>query len=147
MKEADRVLRSFVADGPTADEVVALRDRAVFSEVGSFESEAASFETSAKAASVYGSWLLVGQPTDMAHAFRHRLAQVTSEAVKAAAARYLDADRMRFVVVGDGAALKGPLAALGWGPIEMRGPDGAVVKGDASDHGGKPGVESSAKRR
>ena len=73
-----------------------------------------------------------------------RLAQVTRESVKAAAARYLDADRIRVVVVGDGAALKEPLAALGWGPVEMRGTDGFLV--DKSGRG-KPGVESLAKRR
>jgi hypothetical protein len=78
----------------------------------------------------------------MALSRRQRLTQVTRDAVKAAAAKYLDADRVRIVVVGDGAALKEPLAALGWGAVEQRGPDGAVVPA-----GSKRGVESLAKGR
>jgi hypothetical protein len=56
--------------------------------------------------------------------------------------RYLDADRMRVVVAGDAAALREPLAALGWGPVEMRGSDGLPAHPTA-----KAGVESLPKRR
>jgi hypothetical protein len=53
---------------------------------------------------------------------------VTADAVKSAAARYLDADHMRTVIVGDWAKLRGSLVALGWGPIEVRNAAGALQR-------------------
>jgi zinc protease len=142
LKEIDRILRSLAADGPTDDEVAALRDRAIFS-------QAASFETSVEVASVYGGWLLAGQSPDMAISRTQRLTQVTRDTVKAAAGRYLDGDHVRVVVVGDAAALKEPLAALGWGPVELRGSDGGRATAGSPGRGAspKPGVESHSKGR
>jgi predicted Zn-dependent peptidase len=137
LKETDAILRAFAGQGPSEDEVKALRDRAL-------SWTASAFETTAEADRVYGDYLVAGQPPDMAVTRKDRLAQVTAGSVKAAAAQYLDPDRMRYVVAGDAAALKGPLEALGWGPVEVRGTDGVLVH---SPTNGKPGVEPQAKRR
>jgi predicted Zn-dependent peptidase len=135
LKEADGVLRALVSAGPTEEEATASRDHEIFS-------QAAGFERVSDAAAHYSDWVLVGQSPDMAVTRGQRLAEVSQASVKGAAGRYLDADRMRVVVVGDAAALREPLAALGWGPVEMRGTDGIPVHASA-----KAGVESLSKRR
>jgi zinc protease len=47
-----------------------------------------------------------------------RIGAVTAEGVREAAARYLDRSSLGFVVVGDGARVRGGLEGLGLGPVE-----------------------------
>jgi zinc protease len=125
LAEADRIVRAFAAQGPTDEELVRVRDREVFA-------SAASFQTVAETSRAW-SWVLAyGQPDDAIMKEPERYAALTNDAVKSAAARYLDASRMRTVVVGDWAKLRGPLTALGWGPIELRNSSGALVRTEAS---------------
>jgi predicted Zn-dependent peptidase len=131
LKETDAVLRALGAQGPSEEEATGLRERRLFSTVS-------SFETPAEAALAYGDWLAAGQAPDRAVTRNDRIAQVTPQALKGAAARYLDADGIHYVVAGDAATLKAPLEALGWGPLELRSPAGAVLPA---------GVEAQAKRR
>jgi zinc protease len=97
-----------------------VRDREVFA-------SAASFQTAAETARGWSWALCYGQPDDVVLKLPQRYAALTADAVKGAAARYLDADKMRTVIVGDWKTLRGPLSALGWGPIELRNAAGVVV--------------------
>jgi predicted Zn-dependent peptidase len=71
--------------------------------------------------------LLQGLPLDDATKRAARILAVTSDDVHRVAARYLDPDRMKIVVVGDWAKLRDRLKGLAWGPIEVRAPGGAVL--------------------
>jgi zinc protease len=121
LEEADRIVRAFASQGPTDEELASVRDREVFA-------SAASFQTAADTARDWSWTLAYGQPDDVILKQPQRYAAVTADAVKSAAARYLDADHMRTVIVGDWAKLRGSLVALGWGPIEVRNAAGALQR-------------------
>jgi zinc protease len=127
LTEAARVVRTLATEGPADHELAWARDREVYS-------FASSFETSASAASLFASAVATGQTAEWVAQRPQRFAALTADAVKAAAARYLDADKVRTVVVGDWAALREPLTALGWGPVEVRRPDGTVVPPEGARH-------------
>jgi predicted Zn-dependent peptidase len=124
---AARVVRTLATAGPTDDELTWARDREVYS-------LASSFETSTSVANVFAWAIATGQTAESVAQRPQRYAAVTMDAVKTAAARYLDADKMRTVVVGDWAALREPLTALGWGPVEVRRPDGTLVPPEGARH-------------
>lgn len=118
--ETDRIVRAFVASGPTEDELADVKARGVLA-------LASWFETSADTARAF-SWPLVYQQPDETIAGRPaRFAAVSTSAVRAAVVRHLDAGRMCVVIVGDWATLQRPLSALGWGPVELRTLEGVVV--------------------
>jgi zinc protease len=120
LTEIDRLVRALSSQGPSDADVNDVRDRDGLS-------FAASFETAADTARNFASAVLLGEPSEALTERPQRFAQLTGADVRAAATRYLDADKMRVVVVGDWSALEAPLTALGWGPIELRDADGAVV--------------------
>ena len=120
LAEADRIVRAFATEGPTEEELVSVRDREVFA-------SAASFQTAAETARRWSWALSYGQPDDVILKQPQRYAALTADAVKSAAARYLDANHMRTVIVGDWAKLRGPLMALGWGSIEVRNAQGVLL--------------------
>ena len=130
LTEVDRAVRALASQGPGDQDFGDVRDRDALS-------FAASFETAADTARTFATSVLLGQPSEAVTDRPRRLAQLTSADVRAAAAKYLDADRMRVVVVGDWAKLEAPLTALGWGPIELRDVDGAVVSRRDKGHKGK----------
>jgi len=118
--EVDRIVRDFSAQGPRGDELDVAHGWASFSLVK-------SFQTAPLAAGVYAGWIGFGLPeTDLVRQ-PAKLAAVTAAEVQSAASRYLDADHMRIVVVGDLAELRAPLSALGFGPIEVRDSNGTVL--------------------
>jgi predicted Zn-dependent peptidase len=121
LAEADAVTREMAATGPTPDEVQTVR--AVYG-----EDIVRSFKTTDSAAGVYALRFSVGLPADGLAAESARIDAMTAESLRAAAAKYLDPARTRVVIVGDLAALREPLRALGWGPIEVRDAAGAVVR-------------------
>ena len=127
LAEVDRMVRAFAAQGPTEEELAAVRDREVFA-------SAEAFETAGETAKAW-SWVLsFGLPDDVLLRRPHRYAALTADALKEAAARYLDAGKMRVVIVGDWAKLREPLLALGWGSIEVRTPAGVLVRTEAGRH-------------
>jgi zinc protease len=130
LTEVDRAVRALASQGPNDQDLGDVRDRDALS-------FASSFETAADTARTFGTSVLLGQPVEAVTERPKRLAQLTSADVRAAAAKYLDADKMRVVVVGDWAKLEAPLTALGWGPVELRDVDGAVVSRKGKDHKGK----------
>jgi zinc protease len=127
LAEAAAVVRGLATAGPADYELAWARDREVYS-------FAASFETAASTANVFASALATGQPAESVAQRPQRYAALTLDAVKNAAARYLDADKMRTVVVGDWSTLREPLTALGWGPVELRSPDGSLVRPEGAHH-------------
>ena len=56
-----------------------------------------------------------------------RYVALTSGDLQRAAARYLDPDRMKVVVVGDWSKMRAQVEGLGWGPVELRSSAGAVL--------------------
>ncbi len=125
LAEVDRIVRAFAIQGPTEEELVSVRDREVFA-------SAAAFQTAADTARDWSWPLAYGQPDDVLLKQPQRYAALTADAVKSAAVRYLDADHMRTVIVGDWAKLRGPLVALGWGPIEVRSATGVLVRTESA---------------
>ena len=118
--EADRILRDFATRGPPDDELADVKARGVLA----FTSW---FETSGDTARAFSWPLLFQQQDDWIARRPARFAAVSMGDVRAAATRYFDADRMRTVIVGDWATLQTSLTALGWGPVELRTPEGVVV--------------------
>jgi zinc protease len=125
LAEADRIVRAFAMQGPTEEELVSVRDREVFA-------SAASFQTAAETARGWSWALAYGQPDDVILKEPQRYAALTADAVKSAAAHYLDADHMRTVIVGDWAKLRGPLVALAWGSIEVRNTQGVLLRTESA---------------
>lgn len=125
LAEADQVVRTFVADGPEEEELRSVRDRNAFAFAG-------LFQTAPDTAREW-SWVLAyGQPDEALLKRPQRYGAVTRETARSVAARYLDAERMHTVVVGDWSALRGPLTSLGWGAIQIRTPLGAVLRTEQS---------------
>jgi zinc protease len=125
LAEVDRIVRAFATQGPTEEELASVRDR----EVLAF---AASFQTAAETARRWSWTLAYGKPDDVVLEQPHRFAALTVDAVKSAAAHYLDADHMRTVVVGDWAKLRGPLVGLAWGSIEVRNSQGVLLRTESA---------------
>jgi zinc protease len=127
LAQSDAAVRKLVESGPTDDELDLVRTRLGFS-------MASQFDSAADLAGVFGGALLIGQTVDAVSSAPQRVAQLTRDTVRAVAAKYMDADHMRTVVVGDWAALREPLLALGWGPVEVVDLDGSVVEGAKVAH-------------
>jgi predicted Zn-dependent peptidase len=121
LTEAARIMRELASSGPSEEELAWARDREVYS-------LASSFETSASSAYQFAYAVATGQSAESVALRPAQYAAVTTASAKAAAARYLDADKVRAVVVGDWASLREPLTALGWGAVELRAADGSVVR-------------------
>jgi zinc protease len=110
-----------IRDSPVSADELALGQDAL---VRSLPSD---FETSASAAGSIGSMYIYGLGLDYYSKLPAQVEAVTSEAVQAAARKYLTPDRMIVVAVGDRAKIEPGLRALKLGEIEYRGLDGATV--------------------
>lgn len=77
----------------------------------------AEFETASQLAGQVAGLLLFGLPLDYYRSYVPRIMAVTAADVRRVARTYLHPDRMAVVVVGDAAALRPKLEALGLGPI------------------------------
>jgi predicted Zn-dependent peptidase len=120
LAETARIMRELASAGPSEEELAWARDREVYS-------LASSFETASSSAYEFAWAVATGQSAESVALRPAQYAAVTTASARAAAARYLEADKVRVVVVGDWAALREPLAAIGWGPVELRTADGSVV--------------------
>lgn len=78
------------------------------------------FETAQAAANSATALSMMDLPLDEFATRPMRLAKVTAEDVQRVAAKYLDLERMRLVVLGDAEVVKAGLEKLNWGPVEMR---------------------------
>jgi predicted Zn-dependent peptidase len=118
--EMDRSLRELGTNGPTEDELADVKARRMLA-------FAAWFETAAVAASALSVHAVYQQPEEMLAKFPDRFAAVSTGEARTAAARWLSADRVQVVIVGDWAKLQTSVNALGWGPIEARTVDGDLA--------------------
>ena len=82
----------------------------------------ARFETASETAASVSYLAIHGLPLDEYATRPKRFARVTREQVQAAARRYLVPERMRIVVVGDAAAIKGDMLAPGLGEPVVKKP-------------------------
>jgi zinc protease len=83
--------------------------------------------TVAGAADVVEGLVIQGLPPDDVPKRAPRYVALTSGDLQRAAARYVDPDRMKIVVVGDWSKIRGEVEALGWGPVELRSSAGAIL--------------------
>ena len=77
------------------------------------------FETASETAGTIGSLALYGLPLDELANRAARVQKVTKDDVKRVATTYLKTDEMRVILVGDAKIIKGGLAGLGLGDVEM----------------------------
>ena len=75
------------------------------------------FETTSAIASALATLVVYHLPDDYYDTYRARIRGVTSERVLAAAQQHVDPAALQIVVVGDPAAIRDPLAALGTGDV------------------------------
>ena len=112
VREAISEITTLVADGPTEEEVSAARDYLA----GVFPLE---LETTGQIASRIAELLLYDLPDDYYAAYRDRIRGVTLEEAGEAARLCIRPDEMTVVVAGDAEEVRGPLDALGWGPVTV----------------------------
>lgn len=84
----------------------------------------ALYRTNASAASSIAHLYALNLPQDYFRRLEERLAAVTVADTSAVAARYLNPDEVKVVVVGDRLQAEEQLADLGLGPVALRNPDG-----------------------
>lgn len=101
-----------VAEGPTLQEVEASRDYIA----GVFPLQ---LETTGQVASRIAELLIFGLPDDYYATYRDRIRAVGRDEVADAGRRHVRPQEMTVVVVGDAAAVRGPLEDLDLGPVEV----------------------------
>lgn len=77
------------------------------------------FETTAAIAAALSVLVIHGLPDDYYDRYRDRVRAITTEQIFQAAQRYLHPEQLQLVAVGDPAAIREPLASLGFGPITV----------------------------
>lgn len=116
LKELDRIRSAPLTDA----ELTLAKDAAVRSLPG-------DFETSGGAANDYSTAYTYGLGLDYYSKLPARVAAVSAAAAFDVARRYLPADRMRVIAVGDRIKIEPGLVALKLGPIEHRDTDGNPI--------------------
>jgi predicted Zn-dependent peptidase len=122
LTRVDRLMRAMKTADVTPEELEDAR-RPLAAKDGTWTSTIAS-ESSALAAVA-----VQGLAPDALAKRPARFATVTPDDVRRVAARYLEPDRMKVVIVGDWAKLHDPLVGLGWGAVEVRDTSGVVKHG------------------
>ena len=87
------------------------------------------YETTAAIATALANLVLYRLPDDYFDAYRGNIRGVTRDDVLAAARAHLHPDRLQIVAVGDAAAIRAPLAALGVGEVREYDAEGRAVAG------------------
>jgi zinc protease len=82
------------------------------------------YETTDAIAAALANLIIYGLADDYFDRYREQVRAVTAADVLRAARTYLHPDRMQIVAVGDPGAVRGPLAALGVGPVMVYDADG-----------------------
>lgn len=119
LNEVDHLFVNLAKQGPLEDELSLARARRG-------AGLASSFATTSGAAEQYAFMWRMGEPVDDVATMNARYTTLDVGTVKAASARWLDARKMRVVLVADWEAVREPLAALRWGPLEVHGRDGKI---------------------
>jgi len=121
LRSMDDQLRAMRDGDPTELELDALRDHLV-------RAEPTWLATTSGIADYLGMIARFDLPTGEPAAYVDRLKTTTAADVRKVASTMFDPARTKLVIVGDWAALKDQLLALGWGPIELRDASGARVR-------------------
>ena len=116
VKEIQRITAALVS----GDELALAKDAIT-------QSLPASFETTETTTATLSSLFVYGLPLNYYSTVSDRIRSVDAAAVQAAARKYLVADKLVVVAVGDRAKIGAPLEAQ-LGPAEIRDPDGVPVK-------------------
>jgi zinc protease len=139
LKEVDRMRTEPVSDAELAD-AKAYLVRAL----------PARFETVESTARSLAALAVYGLPLDEYATRPARIAKITVDDVKRAAATYLASDAFRLIVVGDAKVVQPQLAEVGLGPVSVRAAAPAAAaakkgektdKGDMTDTAPKQGAE------
>jgi predicted Zn-dependent peptidase len=118
VRETLAELERFAADGPEDAEVESARDYIA----GVFPLR---METTAQLAARVAELLIFDLPADHHTRYRDHVRGVTPAAAREASARHVRPDRATIVIVGDADVVRGPLEALGVGPVEVHLPTDA----------------------
>lgn len=87
------------------------------------------YETTAAIARALANLVIYALPDDYFDSYRARIRAVTAASVRRAAQRHLHPEAVQIVVVGDPAVVRGPLEALGFGPLAIYAADGTAIDG------------------
>ncbi|MFO8175008.1 MAG: M16 family metallopeptidase [Gemmatimonadota bacterium] len=112
VRESVSELKGLIREGPTPDEVRQARDFIA----GVFPLQ---LETTGQVASSISELILYQLEDDYFSTYRDRIRAVTAKEVQAASQEVLRPDEMVVVVVGDAERVRGPLADLDLGPMEV----------------------------
>jgi zinc protease len=110
-------VRRMSAEAVTADELTMARDALV-------RTLPSAFETGAGTVGTLGELFIYGLGNDYYAKYPAEIGAVTPEAVRSAAAKYLRADELKVIAVGDRATTEPALRRLNLGGIEIRDADG-----------------------
>jgi zinc protease len=84
------------------------------------------YETTASIAAALATLVIYGLRDDWYDSYRANIRAVTTADVLAAAQRYVHPDAMQIVVVGDPGAIRAPIEALAFGPVEVVSPESSL---------------------
>jgi zinc protease len=85
------------------------------------------FETTAAIAAALAVLVIHQLPEDYYDRYRDRVRSMTVEQIQSAAQTYLLPDTLQMVIVGDPAIVRGPLEALGFGPVTLYDTQGKPI--------------------
>jgi zinc protease len=85
------------------------------------------FETTAAIASALATLAIYGLPSDFYDSYRDKISAVTRQSVLNAARKYLRVDELEIVVVGDPAAVHGPLGEFAAQGLDVRDSRGILA--------------------
>lgn len=80
------------------------------------------YETTAAIAAALATLVVYDLPSDWYDTYRARMSAVTVDDVLGAARAYVHSDSLQIVIVGDAGAIREPLEALAFGPVEVVNP-------------------------
>ncbi|MEO7217386.1 MAG: pitrilysin family protein [Gemmatimonadaceae bacterium] len=80
------------------------------------------YETTAAIAAALATLRIYGLPADWYDTYRSRIGAVSIDDVLAAARKHIRPDALQIVIVGDADAIRGPVEALGLGPLDVTDP-------------------------
>jgi zinc protease len=118
LAEFDRRVRELRERGPSPDDLAVAKSLKV-------RSLPRQLESVDGLASAFATIVAYGLPLDDLATLGRRIEALSAADVRAAVP---PAGAMKVVIVGDLAALRVPLLALGWGPIEVRNEQGDIVR-------------------